>query len=95
MKTKTENRVYKDTAKLPLFIQSMAADEPEKLEKAANLEELGNVEKMKGTTEPYYRLKFNNYRFLPYHNAETETIEVLSLKHRKDCYKKQNLPWRK
>jgi mRNA-degrading endonuclease RelE of RelBE toxin-antitoxin system len=72
----------------------MAADELEKLEKAVKLSELGNVEKMKGTKEPYYRLKFNEYRFLLFHDTETDTVEILSLKHRKDAYKKHSLPWR-
>jgi len=44
--------------------------------------------------EHNYRLKFGNYRFLLYHDTETNTVEILSLKHRKDAYKKQNLPWR-
>jgi mRNA-degrading endonuclease RelE of RelBE toxin-antitoxin system len=93
MKTKTHNKVYKDAEKLPKEIRLMAAEELENLEKTASLDELHNVKKMKGTTEPYYRLKFNNYRFLLYHDVETDTIEILTLKHRKDIYKKQNLPW--
>ena len=94
MNTKTLDRVYKDADKVPEHIKLMAAEELEKLEKSANLSELGNVEKMKGTKEPYYRLKFSNYRFLLYHDTETDVVEILSLKHRKDSYKKQNLQWR-
>ena len=94
MKTKTLDRVYKDADKIPVQAKLEAAQELEKLEKAANLGEMENVEKMKGTKEPYYRLKFGNYRFLLYHDAKTDTVEVLTLKHRKDAYKKQNLPWR-
>ena len=94
MKTKTLDRVYKDTEKIPKHIRLAAAQELEKLERAANLHELENVEKMQGTKEPYYRLKFGNYRFLLFHDIVTDTVEILSLKHRKDAYKKQHLPWR-
>jgi len=94
MKTKTLERVYKDADKVPEHVKLMAVEELEKLEKAANLSELENVEKMKGTKEPYYRLKFGNYRFLLYLDTEANTVEILSLKHRKDIYKKHNLPWR-
>ena len=95
MKTKTLDRVYKDSEKLPKQIKIMAAEELEKLENAPNLKILRNVTPLKGTKEPYYRLKFNNYRFLLYHDTETDIVEILSLVHRKDSYKKHNLPWRR
>jgi len=85
MKTKTLDRVYRDADKIPDHVKLMAAEELEKLEKVSKLSELGNVEKMKGSKEPYYRLKFNDYRFLLYHDTQTDVIEILSLKHRKDA----------
>jgi mRNA-degrading endonuclease RelE of RelBE toxin-antitoxin system len=94
MNTKTLDQVYKDADKVPQHVKLAAAQELEKLEKAAKLCDLGNVEKMKGTKEPYYRMKFGNYRFLLYHDPIMDTVEILSLKHRKDAYKKHNLPWR-
>ena len=90
-----DKRVLKDIDKLPQYIKLMAADELEKLKAASNLNELGNVIPMKGTEEPYYRLKFSDYRFMLYHDGENDTVEVISLTHRKDTYKKQNLPWRR
>ena len=93
MKTKTDSRVYKDAAKLPKHIQVIAANELENLENAINLNELDNVVPIKGTKKPYYRLRFNDYRFLLY--LDDDTVEVISLTHRKDTYKKQNLPWRR
>jgi len=93
MRTKTDSRVYKDVAKLPKYIQEMAANELENLENALNLNELDNVVPIKGTKKPYYRLRFNDYRFLLY--LDDDTVEVISLTHRKDTYKKQNLPWRR
>jgi len=72
----------------------LAAQQIEVLKASATFSDVPNVRHMEGTTEPYYRLKFGEYRFLLYYDKETETIKVLSLKHRKDAYKKQNLPWR-
>ena len=65
----------------------------ETLKKAKCLSDLANVRPLKGTDETYYRMSFNDYRFVIYHNEETDTIEVVSLTHRKDTYKKHNLPW--
>jgi len=94
MNVEVKKSVWKDAEKLPQYIKDMAADEIENLKTANNLGELGNVEQMEGTDEPFYRLKFNNYRFLMYYNEETKVLEIRKLKHRKDAYKKQNLPWR-
>ena len=60
-----------------------------------NLYEIENVVHMKGTDEPYYRMKFNDYRFLLFHDEENNIVIIRALTHRKDAYKKQNLPWRK
>jgi mRNA-degrading endonuclease RelE of RelBE toxin-antitoxin system len=94
MNVEVKKRVWKDAEKLPQYIKDMAADEIKNLKAANDLSELNNVEHMEGTDEPFYRLKFNDYRFLLYHNKETNILEVLKLKHRKDAYKKHNLPWR-
>ena len=94
MNIDVKKRVWKDAEKLPQYIKNMAADEIENLKTANNLSELSNVEHLEGTSEPYYRLKFNDYRFLMYYNEETKILEVRKLKHRRDAYKKHNLPWR-
>ena len=95
MNVDVKKRVWKDAEKLPQYIKDMAANEIENLKTANNLKELDNVEPMEGTNEPFYRLRFNDYRFLLYYNEETKFVEVRRLKHRKDAYKKQNLPWRR
>jgi mRNA-degrading endonuclease RelE of RelBE toxin-antitoxin system len=94
MNVDVKKRVWKDAEKIPQYIKEIAANEIENLKTANNLSELGNVEHMEGTDEPYFRLKFNDYRFLMYYNEETKTLEIRKLKHRKDVYKKHNLPWR-
>ena len=95
MKYQVANSVYKDAAKLPKYIQNIAAEQIENLKNARSLSELENVIPLKGTKKPYYRLSFNDYRFILYFESETDTVEVLSLTHRKDTYKKHKLPWRK
>ena len=90
-----DKKLLKDIGKLPKYVKEMAADELENLKSASNLNELGNVRQMSGTDEPYYRMKFSDYRFMLYHDVENDIVEVLSLTHRKDTYKKQNLPWRR
>jgi mRNA-degrading endonuclease RelE of RelBE toxin-antitoxin system len=94
MEYTVEKKVFKEFEKLPAHIKVMAFKQMKKLKEAATLGELGNVEHLEGTAEPYYRLKFNDYRLLLYHNENKNNVEVLSLKHRKDAYKKQNLPWK-
>jgi len=93
MNTITDKRVFKDVDKLPKHIQGKTAQELENLKNATNLGELSNIRRMEGTNEPYYRLKFDKYRILLYHDIETDTVEIISISHRKDSYKKQNLPW--
>ena len=98
MKNEVAKRVIKEFNNLPLYVQVKASQEKANIEKAKDfidLTKLSDVSKMEGTDEPYYRLKFGNYRYLLYYDIETETLEVLSLTHRKDTYKKQNLPWRR
>ena len=94
MIVEVKKRVWKDAEKLPQYIKDLAADEIENLKAANDLSNLTNVEPMEGTDEPFYRLKFNDYRFLMYYDKEKKILEVRKLKHRKDAYKKQNLPWR-
>jgi len=94
MEYTVEKKVFKEFEKLPTYIKVMAFKQMKRLKEAATLGELGNIEHLEGTAEPYYRLKFNDYRFLLYHNEDNNNVEVLLLKHRKDAYKKQNLPWK-
>ena len=95
MRVDVKKNVSKDTEKLPINIQLLAAKEIEKLRAANSLAEIDNIEPMEGTNEPYYRLRFNNYRYLLYYDETTNAVSIRRLKHRKDAYKKQNLPWRK
>ena len=83
-------------SKLPSYVQIAARVELNKIAIAENfdsLREIADIRQMKGTAEPYYRLKFGVYRYLLYYDAQNETVDVLSLLHRKDAYKRQNLPW--
>ena len=89
-----KKNIWKTVAKLPQYIQAMSVEQLEKLEKANSLSEMDNVKHLEGTTEPYYRLKFNDYRFIFYYDEATQTVNVRRLNHRKDVYKKYNLPWR-
>ena len=95
MNVEVDKKVEKDTEKLPKHVKLKAAKEMKKLRDANSLSELKNVRDLKGTDEPYYRLKFGDYRYILYHNHETDIIEVVALKPRKGSYKKHNLPWRK
>ena len=94
MNVEVKKQVSKDTEKLPLRVQLMAAKEVEKLKSASCLSELDNIEPLEGTDKPFYRLRFNKYRFIFYYDYMTNTVSIRRLKHRKDAYKKQNLPWR-
>jgi len=95
MKIDVDKQVYKDAEKIPEHIQIRAAKEMKALKNATSLSELPNVRHLEGTDEPYYRMKFNRYRFMLYYDIEKDIVEVISLTHRKDTYKKHNLPWRK
>ena len=90
-----EKRVYKDADKFPKNVQELTAQQIEILKSATTLSDVPNVRPMEGTEEPYYRLKFSAYRLMMYYDLDTNTLQVLSLTHRKDTYKKQNLPWRR
>ena len=94
MHVEVKKQVEKDTEKLPIHIQLMAAKEIEKLKAANCLSELDNVVPIEGTDEPFYRLKFNNYRYIFYYEDATKSVSIRRLKHRKDAYKKHNVPWR-
>jgi len=98
MKYIVEKRVYKETEKIPLFAKVLASKELKKIENAtsfAKLLEVTDITPMEGTDEPYYRLKFNNYRYMLYYEHNTEVLIILSLTHRKETYKKHKLPWRR
>ena len=94
MKIIVDKQAFKDVDKFPKYIQEKIADELEKLKVATTLKELINIRQMEGTDEPYYRMKFSTYRLILYYDAKTDTIEIISITHRKDSYKKHNLPWR-
>ena len=89
-----DKQVFKDVEKLPKYIHEKVADELEKLKTATTFKELNNIRQMEGTDEPYYRLKFGKYRFLLYYDSTIDTVEIISITHRKDTYKRHNLPWR-
>ena len=94
MQVEIKKRVEKETERIPIHAQLIAAKEIEKLKTASSLNELDNVEPMEGTDEPYYRLRFGRYRYIFYYDSTTNTVSIRRLKHRKDSYKKHNLPWR-
>jgi len=93
--TSRKKRINKNIAVLPAYAKEEAAQLIEALQKAETLSEVPNIIHMEGTDEPYYRLKFGDYRMMMYYYKETETVKILSITHRKDAYKKHNLPWRK
>ena len=94
MKVIVKKNIWKTVAKLPKYIQVMSVEQLDKLEAVNSLNELDNVRHLEGTDEPYYRLKFNDYRFIFHYDEKTKTTNVLRLKHRKDAYKAHNLPWK-
>ena len=97
MKREVGKKVCKAEEKLPLQALILAEEEKEKIKNAVNFEHLcqiSDVRRMKGTNEPYYRLKFGDWRYMMYYDFKNETLEILSLTNRKDTYKKHNLPWR-
>jgi len=95
MNVTAKKKVEKDIEKIPGYAQELAAANIKILMAANNLDEIQNVERMKGTDEPYYRMKFNDYRFLLHLDEQNNLVTIRALTHRKDSYKKQNLPWRK
>ena len=91
-------RVTKEFEKIPLYAQKLAEKEYANIRKAKDfveLTKLTDIVHLEGTDEPYYRLKFNKYRYLLYLDVENETLKLLSLTHRKDTYKKKNMSLRK
>lgn len=92
--TSRKKKISKDIETLPTYVKEEAAKQIKILQESATLIELANVRKMEGTDEPYYRLSFGKYRMMMYYYRETDTVKILSITHRKDTYKKQNLPWR-
>ena len=95
MKILVHKKVDKDAEKMPESIKALVAENLTALMKAENLSELKNVIPVEGTDEPYYRMKIRTYRLLIEYIKETKTVKVHALTHRKDTYKKENLPWRK
>ena len=87
--------VCKEAKSLPKPDKNKVDEQIDVLEKAKNLYEVPNVVPVKGTSKPFFRLKFGNYRFIMYYDESINYLKVLSLTHRKDTYKKQNLPWRR
>ena len=95
MNVKVKTTVTKDADKLPKSAKNTAEKIIEDLKAATKLSDVPEVRKLDGTDEPYYRIKFGNYRYIIYYEQATETVKVLSLTHRQGSYKKHNLPWRK
>lgn len=87
-------RAVKDTETFPKNIHELIVQQISKLICANSLRELDNVSRMKGTDEPYYRLKIKDYRLIIYYEEDFDTVYVKRVKHRKDAYNKHNLPWR-
>ena len=94
MNVNVNKKVWKEAEALPLHIQLLVDELIVKMKKANGLSDLDNVTPLKGTNEPYFRLKFNDYRIIIYYDKETNSAEVRKLSHRKDAYKRHNLPWR-
>ena len=94
MNVEVTTKAVKDTEAFPENVHKLIVQQISRLMSAKNLRDLGNVLRMKGTDEPYYRLKIKQYRLIMYYEEDTETIIVKRVKHRKEAYKKQNLPWR-
>jgi len=86
--------VDKEIEKTPIYIQLKAAEQVEKLKAANSLSELDNVRRLEGMDEPYYRMTFGKYRFIFYYDDKIKKVDIRRFKHRKDAYKKHNLPWR-
>ena len=93
--TSSKKKITKNIAVLPAYAKEEAAQIIETLQKAKTLSAVQNVIHMEGTDEPYYRLKFGDYRMMMYYYKESETVKILSITHRKDAYKKHNFPWQK
>ena len=89
-----KKRICKDVDKLPQFAKEEVVQQIEVLKAAALLSDVANIRQLKGSDEPYYRLKFGDYRILLYYYQDINTVKILSITHRKDTYKKQNLPWK-
>lgn len=95
MKTLVHKKVHKDAEKLPESIKALVDENITELTKAEKLTDLTNIIPVEGTNEPYFRIKIKTYRLLIEYEKETKTVKVHALTHRKDTYKKENLPWRR
>ena len=95
MKINVNKDVEKDAEKVPKSIKELIMETIKALIEAENLSDLDNIIPMEGIKKPYYRMKIKTHRLLLYYEKETKTVTVLALTHRKDTYKKENLPWRK
>ena len=95
MKTHVNRKVEKEVEKVPDNIKVLVAEFIKELIKVDNLNEVKNIIPIEGTKEPYYRKTVRTYRLLLHYDKDTKTVTVHALTHRKDTYKKENLPWRK
>ena len=95
MKINVKKSVLKEVEKAPKSIKELVAENIKALMKAESISELNNIKSMEGTEKPYYRLKLRTHRLLVHYEKETNTVTIHALTHRKDTYKKENLPWRK
>jgi len=95
MNVNVAKSVYKDAEKVPKHIRELIDEQIGILENAESLSDVPNIYKIQGITEPYYRLKFSAYRFMMYYDEGANILQILLLTHRKDTYKKHNLPWQR
>ncbi|MCL2041541.1 MAG: type II toxin-antitoxin system RelE/ParE family toxin [Bacteroidales bacterium] len=93
MKVEVTTRAVKDTEAFPQNVHELIVRQVSRLMSANSLGDLDNVSRIKGSDEPYYRLKIKKYRLIIYYDKETDTVYIRRVKHRKDAYKKHNLPW--
>ena len=92
MNVEVTKHAVKDTETFPKNVQDLIIQQISLLLSANRLGDLGNVEHLKGINEPFYRLKIKQYRLIMYYEESTNTVFIRRIKHRKDVYKKHNLP---
>jgi mRNA-degrading endonuclease RelE of RelBE toxin-antitoxin system len=81
--------VFKDILKFPPEARSVIKAQFEALKKVNSLGEMGNVEKMRGTRKPLYRLSVDDVRIMI--RKLKDGIQILSVSDRKDAYMKKNI----
>jgi mRNA-degrading endonuclease RelE of RelBE toxin-antitoxin system len=95
MKTNVNRNVEIEIDKMHDSIKALVIENIKALKEAQSLSDLKNVKPMEGTKKPFYRLTIGTYKLLLHYEKDTKTVTVHALTHRKDTYKKENLPWRR